>query len=316
MARRRYSNLNNNNTVKTWRDYRRWKIETRDKKKDYSFVLSRALHIDPKFLQTNINEETITWIGHATFLIQIGGLNIVTDPVWAKTMSFKRRLVAPGISLEDLPEIDVVLISHAHYDHLHFRSIRSLKGNPIHLVPSGLKRMFLRKGITNVEEYEWWSNRELQGVEFTFVPSQHWTRRAIRDINTSHWGGWVIRYAPDNELTADEEKKDTFYFAGDSGYFEGFKEIGKKFDIDCVMMPIGAYDPEWFMSLHHVTPEQAVQAYVDCGAKIFIPMHYGTFRMADDTAKDALSRLRREWDRREFHKDRLKILKIGESFIH
>jgi L-ascorbate metabolism protein UlaG (beta-lactamase superfamily) len=183
-----------------------------------------------------------------------------------------------------------------------------LKGNPLFLVPQGLAAKFRRKGYRRVEEFTWWASKCVGKAEFHFVPAQHWTRRTLWDTNASHWGGWVIC-----EKGAGEKIGRTVYFAGDSGYFRGFKEIGDRFAIDYALMPIGAYEPEWFMSMQHVTPEEAVQAFLDTGAKQFIPMHYGAFRLADDTPKEALDRLTAEWQRLELGEDRLKILVHGET---
>lgn len=271
------------------------------KKKDWSYTLP-CEHIQPSLLHTNTGQTLLTWIGHATFIIQINGLTIVTDPVWAKRLGTIRRLTEPALSIDDLPPVDVILISHSHYDHLHFASIKKLKGNPLILVPSGLRSSFLKRGFEHVVECNWWDTVVERDVSFTFVPAQHWSKRTLFDTNTSHWGGWVI----------EAKDKPTFYFAGDSGYFHGFRDIGERFHIDYALLPIGAYEPEWFMGPQHVTPEEAIQAFVDCRAKTFIPMHYGTFPLADDTPKEALDRLYAEWKRRNFPNEQLRVLKLGE----
>jgi L-ascorbate metabolism protein UlaG (beta-lactamase superfamily) len=308
MPKKKFTNLDNKDVIMTWREYRKWKRETKNLKKDYSNHLSKALDVDTQFLRANRTETTITWIGHATFLIQLGGLNIVTDPVWASRMGFKRRLVPPGMPLQEMPEIDLVLISHAHYDHLHYSSLYKLKGDPLFLVPEGLKTKFMKKKLTKVKEFEWWEKYKYENLSLTFVPAQHWTRRGLTDINNSHWGGWIIEC---EEMPTGE----TIYFAGDSGYFNGFTEIGNHFNIDYALMPIGAYDPEWFMSEHHVSPEEAVKAFIDVQADVFIPMHYGTFRMADDTAEEAILRLKTTWDNQKLDFSSLKLLDIGETVI-
>ncbi len=299
---KRYENLDRVPTKKTFADFRRWQKERKGKQKDLSY---RVPHVDPpehERLRTNRSKTLLSWIGHSTFIIQLNGLTIVTDPVWANRMGTAKRLTAPGIPIEEMPPVDVVLISHGHYDHLHFSSIRKLKGNPRFFVPAGLGRLFLQKGYSNVVECSWWDTVAHNDVTFTFVPAQHWTRRSLFDMNTSHWGGWVIQ--------ADD--RPTFYFAGDSGYFRGFREIGERFSIDYALLPIGAYEPEWFMGPQHVTPEEAIQAFLDCQAKIFIPMHYGAFRLADDTPKEALDRLLSEWERHRLETERLQCLKLGE----
>jgi L-ascorbate metabolism protein UlaG (beta-lactamase superfamily) len=302
MGRKRYENLDNVSMKKTFADFRRWQKERKNKKKDLSYQVPHADTQEYKQLHTNRSRTLLAWVGHSTFVIQLNGITIVTDPVWATRMGTAKRLTAPGIAIDDMPNVDVVLISHGHYDHLHFPSIRKLKGNPHFFVPVGLGHLFSRKGYKNVTECSWWEEKQYNGVTFTFVPAQHWTRRTLFDMNTSHWGGWVIQ----------ADNKPTFYFAGDSGYFRGFRDIGERFSVDYALLPIGAYEPEWFMGPQHVTPEEAVQAFLDCQAKTFIPMHYGAFRLADDTPKEALDRLLAEWKRRHLKAERLKCLKLGE----
>ncbi|TJY42791.1 MBL fold metallo-hydrolase [Cohnella pontilimi] len=270
--------------------------------RDYSHCVPNVKP-DTVFLQHNRTEPSITWIGHSTFLIQLGGLNIVTDPVWARRMAFQKRLAPPGVELSDMPAVDVVLVSHSHYDHLHMSSLRRLRGQKKLLVPAGLRsKMFLR-GFRDTHELHWWENTTHHNVKFTFVPAQHWTRRNPWDMNRSHWGGWVI----------EADNGPTIYFAGDSGYFRGFSDIGQKFDIDVALLPIGAYDPEWFMSPQHVSPEEALQAFLDVRAKYFIPMHYGAFKLADDTPKEALERLEAARIQLEIPEEQLFLLQHGET---
>jgi L-ascorbate metabolism protein UlaG (beta-lactamase superfamily) len=299
---KRYENLDGVSMKKSFADFRRWQKERKSKKKDLSYQVPRVAVPQYEQLHTNRSRTLLSWVGHSTFVIQMNGITIVTDPVWAKRMGTAKRLSEPGIPLSEMPPVDVVLISHGHYDHLHFPSIRKLKGNAHLFVPVGLGRLFRRRGYKQVTELAWWETQQLHGVTFTFVPAQHWTRRTLWDMNTSHWGGWVI----------EANGKPTIYFAGDSGYFRGFREIGERFSIDYALLPIGAYEPEWFMGPQHVTPEEAVQAFLDCQAGFFIPMHYGAFRLADDTPKEALDRLFAEWKRRGLNDRRLKFLKLGE----
>jgi L-ascorbate metabolism protein UlaG (beta-lactamase superfamily) len=302
MIRKRFENLDNVSTKKTFSDFRKWQRERRIKQKDCAYQVPHTDNPQYSLLQNNHSQTLLSWIGHSTFVIQVNGLTIVTDPVWANRLGTVKRLTRPGIPIGDMPNVDIVIISHSHYDHLHFTSIKKLKGNPQFFVPIGLGRLFRKKGYKNVTEFAWWEEKVHNGLTFTFVPAQHWTRRGLFDMNTSHWGGWVIQ----------ADGKPTIYFAGDSGYFRGFKEIGERFSIDYALLPIGAYEPEWFMGPQHVTPEEAVQAFVDCKAKTFIPMHYGTFPLADDTPKEALDRLHREWERRQLERRKLKLLKLGE----
>lgn len=312
MSKRRFHNLNPNARLSTPTEFLRWRKERLIKYKDTRFTVGQAAHKQKALLHANQEELTITWIGHSTFLIQYAGVTILTDPVWAKRMAFGKRLEKPGLSLSEIPEIDVVLLSHSHYDHLDKKSLRQLKGTPVVLVPRGLGRKVskIMKGHS-IYEVPWGGQMTIGPLEFHFVPAQHWTRRTLTDTNASHWGGWVIQRA-----SSDSQRFGSIYFAGDSGYFTGFRQIGARFnDIRYALMPIGAYDPEWFMGTQHMTPEEAIQAFIDIGAEVFIPMHYGAFSLADDTTEEALSRLLDEWQRRQLSHDRLNVLKHGETII-
>ena len=300
--KKRYENLDGVSTRKSMKDLWRWNKERRQKKKDLSQQIAHADHKQTNQLKTNRSRSSITWIGHSSFLFQLNGLNILTDPVWAKWQGVQKRQTEPGLALTDLPEIDVVVISHSHYDHLDFGTIRRLKGNPIFYVPHGLKKAFIRRGYHETHEANWWDDFIVSDVKFSFVPAQHWTRRSLFDTNTSHWGGWII-----------EDKELSFYFVGDTGYFRGFQEIAQQFDLQYVLMPIGAYEPEWFMNDSHIKPEDAVKAYLELSGEFLVPMHYGAYRLADDTGPEALDRLEKEWTRQQLPKEQLKTLKIGET---
>ncbi|PKR85530.1 MBL fold metallo-hydrolase [Heyndrickxia camelliae] len=302
MARIRYTNPNGERNVNSFKKLMQWQRERRRKVKDLSFIVPQESAKKIDYLQKNRKDVTITWIGHSSFLIQMNGLNIVTDIVWAKRMGLEVRLSEPGLTPNQMPEIDIVLISHSHYDHLDIPSLRKLKGSPVFLAPIGLGRLLERKKFKHVKEFNWWDSISIKNVSITFVPSRHWTKRTLTDTNTSHWGGWVL-----------EIDGKTIYFAGDSGYFDGFKEIGERFTIDYALIPIGAYEPEWFMSSQHINPEQAVQVFLDVRAKRFIPMHYGAFRLADDTPKEAIDRLTEAWEKQKIEKSSLVILKLGET---
>ena len=177
-------------------------------------------------------------------------------------------------------------------------------GDPVYFVPSGLGGIFIKKGYRAVHEANWWETLKHENLLFHFVPAQHWTRRGIFDMNTSHWGGWVIE---------KNSTPETVYFVGDTGYFRGFMDIEEKFNLTYVLMPIGAYEPEWFMATSHINPEDAVRAFLELKGDYFIPMHYGAYRLADDTGPEALERLVGEWSRRQLPKEKLKTLLIGET---
>lgn len=338
MPKPRFQNIDNVPTDKTMKDFRQWRQERIMKKKDYSF---RVPNVQPEleYLRHNRTDSTVTWIGHSTFLIQYAGLNIVTDPVWAMRMAMNRRLSPPGIPLRDMPPIDVILISHSHYDHLHISSVRRLYGaDTIIVVPAGLRRKMMRKGFTRVVELQWWEQLQVRGVKIAFVPAQHWTRRTLTDTNRSHWGGFVLEFAGRRPVSEQqqlriasfnpketggpeesgdgagkEEKLPTIHFVGDTGYFRGFREIGERFDIDVSLMPIGAYEPEWFMTSQHVTPEEALQGFLESKAGLMIPMHYGAFKLADDTPREALDRLEAERRRLGIGSESIRVLAHGET---
>jgi L-ascorbate metabolism protein UlaG (beta-lactamase superfamily) len=302
--RKRYSNLNNVDNKKSFKDMRKWMKERKSKVKDLTVNIPQASNKIIEEVRANKTRTSFTWIGHSTFLIQINGVNILTDPVWANRMGLQKRLTQPGIMLGELPEIDIVVISHGHYDHLDFPTLKKLKGNPQYFVPIGLGPLFRKKGYSNVEEMSWWDETECKGIQLHFVPAQHWTRRTLTDINTSHWGGWIF-----------QTPKETFYFVGDTGYFPGFKEIGERFTIDTVFMPIGAYEPEWFMRDSHISPEDSVTAFNELKAKLFVPMHYGAYRLADDTGPEALERLYQAWEKENLPEEKLRVLDIGETVM-
>lgn len=301
--KKRYQNMDGVTADKTFLDFLEWRRERRRLDKDFTDSLACESRPLISYLQENRRDTTITWIGHSTFLIQMNGLSLLTDPVWANRMGLEKRLSPPGLPIHELPDIDVVLISHSHYDHLHFGSLKKLKGNFQILVPAGLKKKMIRKGFTRVTELEWWESAKLGDVKFHFVPAQHWSKRTLRDTNISHWGGFVA------------EGCQTVYFAGDSGYFRGFREIGQCYEIDYALMPIGAYEPEYLLSVQHMNPEQAVQAFLDLGAKYFIPMHYGAFRLGDETPQEALARLQSEWRRLKLDLSSLILPKLGETVV-
>jgi L-ascorbate metabolism protein UlaG (beta-lactamase superfamily) len=298
----RYKNLDDVQNKKSIRELYRWRRERRKKKKDMSYLVPQCEQKQLTYLHENKQDTTITWIGHSTFLVQLDGCTILTDPVWATKMGFDKRLTEPGMAIDELPPIDVVVISHGHYDHLDFPTLKKLPKTIQYYVPVGLKKRFIQKGFSRVEEFSWWEEKTYKQIVFSFVPAQHWTRRSPFDMNTSHWGGWMFQ--------GDK----TIYFGGDSGYFRGFKEIGERFDIHTALMPIGAYEPEWFMKDSHMAPEEAAQAYIDVKAKHFIPMHYGTFRLADETPAEALERLHTAWEKQQLPNNELKELALGETW--
>jgi L-ascorbate metabolism protein UlaG (beta-lactamase superfamily) len=308
----KYHNLDNVRTNISPFNMIKWLTQNCKKYKDTSFKMPNVTN-HKGFLKMNKKDTTITWIGHATFLIQMKGLNILTDPMFEDKMFTYNRQVNPGMRPDELPEIHVIILSHNHKDHLNFNSITKLKGSPLFLVPKGDAKHFRKKGLLNVKEYDWWEGERISGklpnseIEFNFVPSQHWSSINVLDYNSSRWGGWVI-----TDISKNSDKK-SIYFAGDTGYFRAFRDIGNAFDIDYALMPIGSYEPEWMMSVQHISPRNAIKAFKELKANKFIPMHYETFIFSSDTAKTALGNLYKEWIDANLPKQDLEVLFLGES---
>jgi len=257
-------------------------------------------------------EPIITWIGQSTFLIQIGNVNILTDPIFHDITFWIRRLFRPGISLQDLPKIDYVLISHNHRDHMEEESLHFLKKfNPIFLLPKGSRNWFKRRCLEKVIEFSWWQDRifflnskSCAEIKFSFLPACHWSCRGLLDINKSLWGSWMIEF-----------EKFKIYFAGDSAYQGHYKKIAQIFGkIDLALMPIGPNEPRALTKKTHLSTEEACQAFLDLGAKNFIPMHWGTFNISFDPFDEPLKRLKNWWALNKEHvKDKvLYVSKFGQ----
>jgi L-ascorbate metabolism protein UlaG (beta-lactamase superfamily) len=243
----------------------------------------------------------ITWLGHASFLIQLDGVSLLVDPaLMPKIFGGIRRNVPPGVAIEDLPPIDAVLVTHSHYDHLDLPTIRRV-GAPI-VAGLGLERFFRDRQLF-ATELGWWSSTRVGPVRITFVPAHHWSRRTPFDANRTLWGGFVI-----------EGSRATVYHAGDSGYFDGFAAIGERFPaIDAALLPIGAYDPPWFMASMHLDPEEAIRAFRELGARTLVPMHWGTFKLADEPLDEPPARLEAERARLGLPREQVRPLAIGET---
>lgn len=252
----------------------------------------------------------LTWVGHATYVIRLGGATLLTDPVWSHRIpGVPRRLTPPGVAFEELPTVDGVLVSHNHYDHLDAPTIRRLPRSTPMLVPAGLGNWFRRRGFADVRELDWWESTELAGQRIDFVPSHHWSRRSAWDACRSLWGGWVIT----GERGVGEGGV-RVYHAGDSGYGDRFREIGERFPgIDVAMMPIGAYAPRWFMRFVHVDPPEAVRAMHDVGARRLATMHWGTFALSREPVLEPLAWTRQAWQEAGLPRHDLWDLAVGET---
>lgn len=255
-------------------------------------------------------EPTVTWIGHATVLLRMDGLTILTDPSWSERASplswaGPRRLVPPGLPFEELPHVDAVIISHDHYDHLDLATVKRLAAehDPLFVVPLGLKAWLADRGITRVEERDWWGRVELRGVTLVCLPAQHFSQRTLWDSNRRLWATWAV-LGPSRR----------FYFSGDTGYFPLFKAFGERLGpFDLAAVAIGAYLPPEIMRAMHVTPEEAVQVAEDIRARVLLGVHWGTFDLAEEPVGEPPERMRAEAARRRIGPDRAWILRIGET---
>lgn len=268
---------------------------------------------DGSLLRANATDTTptITWVGHSTFVVQIGGVTFLTDPIWSNTPSpvpafGPRRFVPPGIAIEDLPTIDFVTISHNHYDHLDLPTLRTLAArdpSTVFFVPEGNARLLRSAGISNVTELNWGQRVEQGAVTVHCLPTQHWSKRSLTDTNASLWASWAV-------IGADHR----FYHAGDTGYFPGFKEIGKRLGpFDLAAIPIGAYRPRAMMKSSHVNPEEAVAAALDLRAEAAVAMHFGTFDLSDEALNEPPKRFLQAAKDQGLGEENAWVLKIGET---
>ncbi len=268
---------------------------------------------DGAFLRENAKHSTptVTWIGHATLLVQMEHLTFLTDPNWndiTSPVSFMGppRLVPPGVAVEDLPPIDFVLISHNHYDHLDLPTLRTLAERDPRtrfFVPLANGELLRENGIENVQELDWGDTAGVADATIHCLPSQHWSRRGLFDEQKALWSSWAV--------TGPERR---FYFAGDTGYFDGFKQIGEQLGpFDLAAVPIGAYEPRAMMRSSHTNPEEAVTLGIDVGGKRLLGIHFGTFDLADEPLDEPPKRMRAAGREQGLADDQVWILDIGET---
>jgi len=281
---------------------------------DYDFELDTSNH---ELLKNNSDKTTLTWIGHATFLIQFAGLNILTDPQFSKRASpvswaGPQRVIAPAIKIEDLPEIDAVIISHDHYDSLDLYSVKALSTHNrqrslTFVVPLGMKSWLEDLGLPSIQviELDWEQSHNVNGVKFTAEPVQHWGKRTLFDAFERLWASWVI-----------EAKGNKIFFAGDSGYADHFKEIGDKYgQFDLALLPIGAYDPRWFMKPYHVNPQESVKIHMDINSKYSVAMHWGTFILTDEPLHEPPVKLAEALRKYQIDESKFEVYKHGETRV-
>jgi len=294
----------------TFKQFWKWRKESK-KPEPMSFPLAKN---DPTFLQENRSQKTLTWIGHASFLIQIDGINILTDPHLTKRASpvvfaGPSRTTPPGLDINDLPEIDVIVISHNHYDHLDYQTIlnitrKQITNQPLILVPLKLKKLVESFGARNVKELGWWDTTNFKNLNIHAVPVQHWSNRSF-NTNKTLWCGWVF-----------ENKNFKCIFVGDTGYSKDFATIQQRFGhMDLSLIPIGAYAPRWFMKYHHCNVDEAIQIHKDLKSKKSIAMHWGTFQLTDEPMDEPIKLLKKLAPEKNLLSNEFVAMTHGESKI-
>ncbi len=265
------------------------------------------------FLQENAshNVPTVTWVGHATLLVQLGHVTFLTDPIWSDwpspvPMVGPKRYVEPGLALQDLPPIDFVVISHNHYDHLDLPTLRALADRDLQTrfyVPVGNGDLLRKNGVENVTEMDWGQAQRHAGVTVHCLPSQHWSKRSLTDTRKALWSAWAV--------TGEQGR---FFFAGDTGYHAGFKEIGRRLGpFDLAALPIGAYEPRAMMQASHMNPEEAVRAALDLKAKTAVAIHFGTFDLSDEPLAEPPQRFQAAADQAGLGRNSAWVLDVGET---
>ncbi len=291
---------------KSLEDVRRWR-RTRQKEQWPEHVE------DPRFPppgRVAPGRISATFIGHSTFLLQIGGICVLTDPIWSQRCSpvrfaGPRRARRPGQSLDALPGVDLLLVTHNHYDHMDLPTLRRVRRRWAPPTATGLgnARHLAKAGIRSAVELDWWHSTELAGARVTYVPAQHFSSRTLHDRNRCLWGGFVV-----------EAGGAVVYFAGDSGYCPHFTEIACRFPhIDLALLPIGAYEPRWFMRQQHVDPAEAVRAHLDLRPRRSLGMHFGTFQLTDEAIDAPVLALREARARAGVAEIEFDVLGFGQT---
>ena len=302
---------------------RRWRGEPRDD--------SRFEHATPAVARPRAAADRLvaTWVGHSTVLVQAGGLNILTDPMWSRRASPLRwlgpaRRTAPGLALEELPPLDIVLVSHNHYDHLDDATVRALARRherAAWVAPLGLAPWLARRGVREVTELDWWGSARVAGATVTATPAQHFSARGLGDRMHTLWCGFVVEHAPERAPPV------RLFFAGDTGLHPEFADIGRRHGpFDLALVPVGAYEPRWFMRAVHMSADEAVDAFValrdgaraagrgDAGHRMaMLPIHWGTFPLTDERMDEPPLRTRAAWRRAALPDDALWLLRHGET---
>ncbi len=267
-------------------------------------LLTPTLGAQHRPIPAPAGETAITWIGHSSFLIEIGGKRVMVDPVFARYLIVLKRRRKPGVRLRDLPPIDLILLTHAHMDHLNRPSLRAIarrNRGVVLVVPRAVEDLVRNLGFADVRTMEPWQQLTLVGVEITMTPARHWGARMFNDVHRGY-GGYVLRTGAAS-----------VYHSGDTAYFPGFLDIGKRLKPEIALLPIGAYSPDSFRGVH-TSPEDALRAFADLGARVMVPMHFGTFRLSREPMEEPPVRLM-EAARRAGIADRVHVLEEGRTIL-
>jgi len=265
------------------------------------FARRRGEKVKPKFPKLTDGQICITWIGHASFLVQTPEHSILIDPNWAKWLKIIKRIKHPGLEIHDLPAIDLVLVTHAHFDHLDKRTLRAVARDQPIAVPENVGNLVHGLGFKRVQEMRSWDTFEHGSLKITMTPAKHWGARILHDSHRG-FGGFIIEYAGRS-----------VFHCGDTAYFDGFREIGERVPVEIALLPIGAYDAPTKRDVH-MNPEQAIQAFLELGAKTMIPMHFGTFRLSYEPLDEPPVRLMEKALQMDLL-DRVRLLNEGEPSI-
>jgi L-ascorbate metabolism protein UlaG (beta-lactamase superfamily) len=242
------------------------------------FAKRHGQRVKPRFPDLAGSELCITWIGHASFLVQTREHSVLIDPNWARWLKVIKRIKHPGMEIHDLPAIDLVLVTHAHFDHLDRKTLKAVASEQPIVVPENVGGLVHGLGFNEVHELRRWQTYEHGGLRITMTPAQHWGARVLHDSHRG-FGGFLIEYAGRTVL-----------HCGDSAYFDGFREIGARANVEIALLPIGAYDAPTKRDVH-MNPEQALAAFQELGARTMIPMHFGTFRLSYEPLHEPPRRL-------------------------
>ena len=281
----------------------RWQLSRNPFDKSRAPVIPRVAN-DGAGLAGREHSATVTWVGHATVAVHDDDDVFLTDPHFGKRALWPRRVVPPGVPLESVPPDAFAVISHDHYDHLDAGTVEKLPDTIAWFVPLGLADWFRARGRERVVELDWWQSARHGRWTVTCLPSQHWSRRIGHGTNETLWCAWL--------LDSGERR---YFFAGDTGYVAGFAEYGRRFGpIDLALLPIGAYEPRWFMGYQHLDPAQAWQAFLDLGARFLLPRHWGTFDLTDEPLDLPPQALAEAVAAAGADPARLRVLAIGETW--